>query len=87
LIPRHSLELGISKPTVHEVLHKKLKLHVYKIQLLYEIKAADKPKRKEPAEHMLEKIDSQPTFMHNIMFTYEAKIQINGCMNQLLDVG
>jgi hypothetical protein len=55
LIPRHSLELGILKPTVHKVLHKKLKLHVYKIQLLHEIKVADKPKRKESAERMLEK--------------------------------
>jgi len=30
---------------------------------------------------MLEKID-EPNFMHNIMFTYEAKIQINGCINR-----
>jgi hypothetical protein len=28
------------------------------------------------------KIDNQPNFMHNITFTDEAKIQINGCINQ-----
>jgi hypothetical protein len=57
---------------VHKVLRKKLKLHAYKIQLLDEIKVAGKPKRKEFAEHMLETIDSNPNFMHNIMFTDEA---------------
>ena len=55
LTPQHRLELGIPKPSVHKVLHKKLKLHAYKIQLLHEIKAADKPNRKESAEYMLEK--------------------------------
>lgn len=55
LIPRHSLELEIPKPTVHKVLHEKLKLHAYKIQLLHEIQAADNPKRKESVEHTLEK--------------------------------
>ena len=82
LIPRHSLELGIPKPTAHKVLHMNLKLHAYKIQLVHEIKAANKPKRKMPGEGMLEKIDNEPNFMHNIMFTDEAKIQINDCINQ-----
>ena len=68
LIPWHSLELGIPKPTVHKVLHKKLKLHAYKIQPLHEIKAADKPKRKESAELMLEKTDTELNFMHNIVY-------------------
>jgi len=82
LIPRHRLELGIPKPIVHKVLHTKLKLHAYKIQLLQKIKAADKPKRKEFAELMLEKIDNEANFMHNITFTDDAKIQINGCINR-----
>jgi len=55
LIPQHSLELGIPKLTFHKALHKKPKLHAYKIQLLHEIKDADKPKIKQSAEHMLEK--------------------------------
>ena len=54
LIPQHSLELRIPKPSVHKILHKKLKLHAYKIQLLHEIKAADKPRTKESAEHTVE---------------------------------
>jgi len=67
---------------VHNVLHKKLKLHVYKIQLLHEIRAVDKPKRNELAECTLEKIDSEPNFMHNIMYTDEAIFHINGCIIQ-----
>jgi hypothetical protein len=81
-IPWHSLESAIPKSTVHKALHKKLKLHTYKIQLLHEIKAADKPMRKEFAEHMLETIDSDPNFMHNIMSTNEATFRINGCINR-----
>jgi hypothetical protein len=79
LIPQHSLELGIPKPTVHKVLHKKIKLHTYKIQLLHEMKPPDKPT--ESAEHMLEKTDNEPNFTHNITFTDEATIHINGCIN------
>jgi hypothetical protein len=55
---------------------------VYKIQLLHEIRAADKPMRNEFAECTLEKIDIEPSFMHNIMFTEEAIFHINGCIIQ-----
>jgi hypothetical protein len=82
LIPQRSLEVEISKSTVHKVLHKKLKLHAYKILLLHEIKAADKPKRKKSAERMLETIDNDPNFMCNITFTDEATFHINGCINR-----
>ena len=57
-IPWHNLELDIPKSPVHRILHMKLELHVYKIQLPHEIRTADKPKGNEPAEHTLEKIDS-----------------------------
>jgi hypothetical protein len=81
-ILRCSLELGIPKSPVHKVLHKKLKLHVHKIQFCHEIRAADKPLRNELAECTLEKIDNEPNFVHNIMFTDEALFHINGCINQ-----
>jgi hypothetical protein len=81
-IPRRSFQLGIPKSTVHKVLHKKLKLHAQKIQLLHEIKAGDKLKRKEFAERMLETTDNDPNFMHNIMFTDEATLHINGCVKR-----
>ena len=79
-ILRCSLELYIPKSAVHNVLHKKLTLHVYKIQLFHEIGAADKPLRNELAE--LEEIDNEPNFMQNIMFTNMAHFHINGCINQ-----
>ena len=50
---------------------------MYKIQLLHEIRAADKPMRNELAECTLEKIDNEPNFMHNIMFTDEVIFHIN----------
>ena len=81
-ILRCSLELGIPKSPVHTVLHKKLKLHVYKIQFLHEISATDKPMRNELAECKLETVDSEPSCMNNIMFTDEALFHVNGCINQ-----
>jgi hypothetical protein len=82
-ILRCSLVLGTPKSPVHKVLHKKLKLHVYKIHFLHEIRAAGKPMRSELAECMLEKTDNEPSFMHNLMFANEALFHINGCINQL----
>jgi hypothetical protein len=67
---------------VHKVLHKKLKLHAYKIQLRYEIEAADKPNRKKFAELMLEEFENELNFMHNVMFTDETTFHINGCINR-----
>ena len=83
-ILQRSLELGIPKSPVHKVLHKKIKLHVHKIQFIHEIRAADKPMRNELAECTLEKIDSEPSFMHNIMFMFTdvALFHINVCINQ-----
>ncbi|GFG29192.1 hypothetical protein Cfor_05009, partial [Coptotermes formosanus] len=74
----HSLELGIPKPTVHKVLHKKFKLHAYKIQLIH----ANKPKRKEFAQRMLETTDNDPNFMRNLMFSDDVTFHINGCLNR-----
>jgi hypothetical protein len=44
-----SLALGIPKTTIQNVLHRRLRLHAYKIQLEYEIKPDDRPKRSEYA--------------------------------------
>jgi hypothetical protein len=77
-----SLELGIHKSPVRKVFHRKLKLHVYKIQFCNAVRTADKPMRNELAEWMLGKIDNEPNFTHSIMFTNEAFFHINGCINQ-----
>ena len=44
---RRSLEVDIPRATVYKIMHKRLKLYPYKIQLLHEIKPEDQPKRTE----------------------------------------
>ena len=39
-----SVQLQVPRSTIHKVLHKNLRLYVYKIQLLQELKPDDKPK-------------------------------------------
>jgi hypothetical protein len=46
-IARRSLALGIPKTTIQNVLHKRLRLHAYKIQMKHEIKPDDRTKRSE----------------------------------------
>ncbi|GBO25327.1 hypothetical protein AVEN_24255-1 [Araneus ventricosus] len=53
--PRKSIRsaaqhLQIPRSTVHVVVHKKIRLYAYKLQLLHELKPDDKPRRRTFAE-------------------------------------
>lgn len=77
-LTRRSLELDIPRATVHKIMHKRLRLYPYKIQLLHEIKPDDQPKRTEFAALMLQKAEEDPTFLSSVMFTDEATFHIYG---------
>ena len=47
-------ELELPPTTVHKVLHKRLRLYAYKMQMLQRLQPNDKPKRKEFADNMLQ---------------------------------
>lgn len=81
-IARRSLQLGIPKTTIQNVLHKRLRLHAYKIQLKHEIKPTDRPKRYAFACNMLENIDNDESFLKRVIFTDEATFHVNGCVNR-----
>ena len=49
-------ELKLPPTTVHKVLHKRLRLYAYKMQMLQRLQPNDKPKRKEFADNMLQRI-------------------------------
>ncbi|GBL96485.1 hypothetical protein AVEN_229933-1 [Araneus ventricosus] len=58
--PRKSIRsaaqhLQIPRSTVHDVVHKKLRLYTYKLQLLHELKPDDRPRHRTFAEEMLQK--------------------------------
>jgi hypothetical protein len=81
-IARCSLELGVPKTTIQNVLHKHLRLHTYKIQPRHGIKVTDRPKRVKFANFMLSEIDDNEGYLQRVMFTDEATFHINCCVNR-----
>ena len=55
-------ELELPSTTVHKVLHKRLLLYAYKVQMLQRLQPNDKPKRKEFADNMLQRISQANLF-------------------------
>ncbi|XP_036366705.1 uncharacterized protein LOC118766939 [Octopus sinensis] len=70
------------KTTIQNVLHKRPRLHAYKIQMRHKIKETDKPKHTEFAVMMLREIDDDNRYLNRILFSDEATFHINGCVNQ-----
>jgi transposase len=63
-----SRQLHLSHNTVYDVVHKSLHLRAYKLQLRQHIKPADRDCRKNFSEKMLQKIDSNETFLNSVFF-------------------
>jgi ferredoxin-like protein FixX len=80
-VAHQSLELGFPKTTIQNVIHKRLRLYAYKIQLKHDIKPDEVPKHYDFASLMLNKIDEDETFVRQICFTDEATFHMNGCVN------
>ena len=78
-----SVQLQVPRSTIHKVLHKNLKLHAYKIQLLQELKPDDKAKRKEFAVNILGKMEEDDHFLNRICFSDEATFHVPGKLNKV----
>ena len=59
-------ELELPPTTVQKVLHKRLRLYAYKVQMLQRLQPNDKPKRKEFADNMLQRISEDEEFLKQI---------------------
>ena len=55
-------ELELPPTTVHMVLHKRLRLYAYKVRMLQRLQPNDKPKRKQFADNMLQRISENEKF-------------------------
>lgn len=75
-------ELRMKRSTVHKVLHQRLRLYAYKVQVVQEIKPDDRPKREEFACVMLDRIAADETFLSRVMFTDEATFHVSGAVNR-----
>jgi hypothetical protein len=67
--------------TVHRTLHKRLHLHPHKVQIVQQLKPDDKPSRQKFAVEMLDRIDTNPQFLGNILFSDEATFHLSGFVN------
>jgi hypothetical protein len=81
-IAHQSLESGIPKTTMQNVIQKRLCLSAHKIQLKHEIKPDDWPKHYDFFRLMLNKTDDNSNFLSQICFTDKATFHMNGCINQ-----
>lgn len=77
-----SLQLQIPRSTVHDVLHKRLRLRAYKIQMLHALKANDKVARSDFASEMLQRVDASPDYLQQVCFSDEATFHVSGVVNR-----
>ncbi|PNF37864.1 hypothetical protein B7P43_G07422 [Cryptotermes secundus] len=79
LIRAASLQL---RSVVHGVLHKRLRLRGYKIQMIHAIKPSDRVARTNFTEVMLERNDASPNFLFQVCFSDEATFQDSGVVHR-----
>ena len=67
---------------MHRILHKRLKLYTYKVQILQELKPNDRPKRKVFALDMLSHIEDDEDYLKKVMLTNKACCNVSGKVNR-----
>ena len=77
-----STQLQIPHSTIHKVLHRNLQFYAYKVQLLQALKPEDKPRRKEFAAMMLDRLDSDTGFLKRVCFSDESTFHVSGLLNK-----
>ena len=75
-------QLKLPRSIVHKVLHKNLRLHAYKVQMLQAIQPNDMPRRKEFAVNMLQRISEDEAFLKRVCFSDEATFHVSGKLNK-----
>ena len=81
-VRRTSLELRMPRSTVHKVLHTRLRLHAYKLQLVQELKPNDRPQREAFATEILSRIDEDNDYLKHVVFSDEATFHTCGKVNR-----
>lgn len=79
---RRSQQLGITRGTLRNILHKDLHLHAYKVQLVQELKPADHCLRRTFVNWLFEKLNENNAFFNKIIFSDEAHFQLGGYVNK-----
>ena len=75
-------ELGVPRSTVHNIVHKCLRLRAYKLQLLHHIKPDDHRKRTDFAVEMLSHIEENDSYLDLVLFSDESTFHVCGKVNR-----
>ena len=71
-------QLELPHSTVHNVLHKNLRLYAYEVQMLQALPPNDMPRQKEFAVNMLQRISEDEAFLKRVCFSDEATFHVSG---------
>lgn len=80
-IRRAAEQHDISRMSVHTIL-KSIKFHPYKVHLVQELNEDDPDRRTEFCDLMMNKIDRDPNFLYNIVFSDECTFTLKGEVNR-----
>ena len=80
-IRQRSVQLGIPRSTLQEILRLDLTLYPYLITRRHELKTTDFPIRVRFAYWFLQEMNNDPDFVNNIWWSDESHIHLNGYVN------
>lgn len=81
-VRRRSHELQVSKASVQRMLKRDLGLHPYRPRLLQELSDEDRAHRMSFCEEMISILDSDLTFLDQLLFNDEAHFHLSGEVNR-----
>lgn len=73
--------MQIPRSTIHDVLHKCLRLCAYTMQLMQQIKLADHQKCMNFATHVLGQTEEHNIYINHILFTDKDTFHISGAVD------
>ncbi|GBM80135.1 hypothetical protein AVEN_89717-1 [Araneus ventricosus] len=77
-----SRELQIPQTSLVRILHKKLRLHAYKVQIVQDLQPNVSPRREEFAIEILTRIDVENDYLNRICFYNESTFHVSGMVNK-----
>jgi len=79
---RASNELRVPQSTIVKILHKRLKLYAYKVQIVQSLQPDNGPRRASFATKILRQIDEDNGYLKRVCFPDEATFHISSVVNR-----
>jgi len=79
---KHVLSLNLSSRALCQILHSDLNFHLYKVQIIQELKSTDLYNRTTFCREMLTRIDDNENFIRNVWMSDVAHFHLDGFVNK-----